>query len=115
MWMTFHSQKTKSVSKRVNCPELTKAKSRLLKPGMDGHYAVILDLIWESATADQTPRIFAEIIPVADYEQDSELMYDVNKAYSVLEPLMKTDLTIIPKKYRPLSSRGVREKRTTMV
>ena len=39
---------------------------------------------------------------------------EVDRAYSILEPLLKTDLTIIPKKYSPLSSRGVREQRSTM-
>ena len=89
--------------------------TRLLKPGMDGHYAIILDLVWESANADPTPTIDVQTIAVADYEPDQELIIEVNKAYSVLDPLLKTDLAIIPKKYSPLSSRGVRERRTTMV
>jgi len=88
--------------------------TRLLKPGMDGHYAIVMDLVWDSASSDSTPRIDVETIAVADYDPDEELANDVARAYSVLDPLLKTDLTIIPQKYSPLSSRGVRERRTTM-
>ena len=62
-----------------------------------------------------TKLLFLLPIAVADYDPDPQLIKEVNKAYSVLDPLLKTDLTIIPKKYSPLSSRGVREKRSTMV
>ena len=94
---------------------MKKRNHRLLKPGMDGHYAVVVDLVWESTNSDPTPAINVETIAVADYDPDPQLIEEVNKAYSVLDPLLKTDLTIIPKKYSPLSSRGVREKRSTMV
>merc|ERR1711970_996900 len=47
--------------------------TRLLKPGMDGHYAVVLDLFWDSADSDSTPRIEASTLAVADYEPDTEL------------------------------------------
>ena len=72
-------------------------------------------MVWDSASSDSTPRIDVETIPVAGYEPDEELVKDVTRAYSVLDPLLKTDLTIIPQKYSPLSSRGVRERRSTMV
>ena len=88
--------------------------TRLLKPGMDAHYAIVMDLVWESASSDSTPSIKVETIAVADFSPDPELNKAVEKAYSVLDPLLKTDLTIIPQKYNPLSSRGVREKRSTM-
>ena len=88
--------------------------TRLLKPGMDAHYAIILDLVWASATSDSTPSIDVATIPVADFAPDSELSHEVEKAYAVLDPLLKTDLTIIPQKYSPLTSRGVRESRASM-
>ena len=88
--------------------------SRLLKPGMDGHYAVVVDLIWESSSSASTPTIEVSTIPVADYAPDPELEIEVKKAYSVLDPLLKTDLATIPETYSPLSSRGVREHRATM-
>ena len=88
--------------------------TRLLKPGMDAHYAIVMDLVWESATSESTPTIDVATIPVVDFAADDELSSEVDRAYSVLDPLLKTDLTIIPQKYSPLSSRGVRERRSTM-
>ena len=88
--------------------------TRLLKPGMDAHYAIVLDLIWESATSDPTPTIEVSTVAIADFSPDYELAKEVTKAYAVLDPLLKTDLTIIPEKYSPLTSRGVRERRATM-
>ena len=88
--------------------------TRLLKPGMDAHYAIVMDLIWNSKSSDDTPEINVETIPVGDFAPDTQLVKDVERAYSVLDPLLKTDLTVIPQKYSPLSSRGVREQRSTM-
>ena len=88
--------------------------TRLLKPGMDAHYAIVMDLIWNSKSSDRTPEINVETIPVVDFAPDTQLVKDVERAYSVLDPLLKTDLTLIPQKYSPLSSRGVREQRSTM-
>ena len=88
--------------------------TRLLKPGMDAHYAIVMDLIWNSKSSDDTPEINVETIPVGDFAPDTQLVKDVERAYSVLDPLLKTDLTLIPQKYSPLSSRGVREQRSTM-
>ena len=56
--------------------------TRLLKPGMDAHYAVILDLTWDSAQADSTPTVEAVTIPVAEYEADLELEQEMKRAYS---------------------------------
>ena len=60
-----------------------------MKPGLDGHYAIVMDLVWDSANSDPTPTINVETVAVADYEPDPELVKDVNKAYSVLDPLLK--------------------------
>ena len=88
--------------------------TRLLKPGMDGHYAVVLDLSWDTAQSDRTPTVESVTIPVANYEADSELELEMKRAYSILDPLLKTDLTTIPDKYFPLSSLGPRERRVSM-
>jgi hypothetical protein len=56
---------------------------------MDGHYAVVLDLVWDSASSESTPRIDVETIAVAGYDPDEELANDVTRAYSVLDPLLK--------------------------
>ena len=71
------------------CLQLFYLNCRLLKPGMDGHYAVVLDLVWDSASSDSTPRIDVETIAVAGYDPDEELANDVARAYSVLDPLLK--------------------------
>ena len=55
--------------------------SRLLKPGMDGHHAVVLDLSWASP-ASAAPDISALTIPVAHYEPDSDLQAEMTRAYS---------------------------------
>jgi len=88
--------------------------SRLLKPGMDGHYAVILDLVWDSADADSTPSIHAETISVADFAPDPELSAELSKAYGVLNPLIKTELSTVPNSFMPLTSLGPRERRVSM-
>ena len=71
-------------------------------------------MTWNSADSDPTPQIEVETIAVADFAADPTLRQEVDRAYSILDPLLKTDLTIIPQKYSPLSSRGVREQRSTM-
>jgi len=88
--------------------------TRLLKPGMDGHYAVVLDLFWDSVEANSTPRIEASTIPVTDYEPDPNLLAELDKAYAVLRPLLKTELATIPESFNPLTSLGPRERRVTM-
>ena len=83
--------------------------TRLLKPGMDAKHAVILDLTWESSASDPTPTIFAETLVVGDFAADPALQVEVAKAYSMLDPLTKTELTTVPDRYLPLSSEGARE------
>ena len=41
--------------------------TRLLKPGMDAHYAIVMDLIWNSKSSDGTPEINVETIPVGGF------------------------------------------------
>ena len=88
--------------------------TRLLKPGMDGHHAIILDLIWDSVQAESTPTIQASTIPVSDFTPDPDLAQEASKAYSILDSLVNTHLSIIPEKYSPLTSRGVLEGRASM-
>ena len=88
--------------------------SRLLKPGMDAHYAVVLDFVWDSADSAATPSISVETVKVSDYEPDSELAEEVKRAYAILDPLAKTELTTVPERFRPLTSLGPRERRVNM-
>eukprot|EP00931_Biecheleriopsis_adriatica_P101805 TRINITY_DN76883_c0_g1_i1.p1 TRINITY_DN76883_c0_g1~~TRINITY_DN76883_c0_g1_i1.p1 ORF type:complete len:615 (-),score=123.84 TRINITY_DN76883_c0_g1_i1:7-1851(-) len=88
--------------------------TRLLKPGLDGTKAVILDLTWPSAVASSLPQIQYEIVTVADWPPDRDLQKVAEKAYGVLEPLKRTQLARVPKDYRPLHSVQARGQRTTM-
>ena len=97
-----------------HCVDRIVGGTRLLKPGMDANKAIIMDLEWESEASDPTPNINIQFVDVADYPPDPELLDEVRKSYSVLDPLLKTDLAIIPEKYRPISSSNARQQRVTM-
>ena len=88
--------------------------SRLLKPGMDAHYAVILDFIWDSANSAATPNIMVDTVKVSDVEPDPGLAEEVRKAYAILDPLAKTELATVPEQFSPLTSLGPRERRVNM-
>jgi 2',3'-cyclic-nucleotide 2'-phosphodiesterase (5'-nucleotidase family) len=88
--------------------------TRLLKPGMDANKAIVLDLEWPSAKHDRIPIINVQLVDLTEYPADVELSKEVEKAYSILDPLYKTDLAFIPEKYYPISSSGARQKRVTM-
>jgi len=86
--------------------------TRILKPGSDAHYAVILDITWDSEECT-VPRIEAETVRVADWKPDARIKALVQKAYKVLERLRCTQLTVVPEDFRPLSSLGSRSRRTS--
>lgn len=87
--------------------------TRLLKPGADADHAIIIDITWENAQVDK-PVITAKTVKVKDYPADEELSEKVRRAYSILDHLKKTELTPIPKQFRPLSSVGCRNRPTTI-
>eukprot|EP01127_Copromyxa_protea_P010652 TRINITY_DN2610_c0_g1_i1.p1 TRINITY_DN2610_c0_g1~~TRINITY_DN2610_c0_g1_i1.p1 ORF type:complete len:455 (+),score=64.78 TRINITY_DN2610_c0_g1_i1:720-2084(+) len=87
--------------------------TRLLKPGADADFAIIIDIVWDSAESCQ-PEISAKTVKVSDYPADPELEERVRLAYSILSRLRKTQLTPIPQKFQPLSSIGNRSHPTTM-
>lgn len=88
--------------------------TRLLKPGLDANKAIVLDLSWSSSDADNVPNVDVQLVDITQYPPDEELLKEVAKAYSVLDPLYKTDLAIIPEKYCPITSSGSRQQRVTM-
>lgn len=87
--------------------------TRILKAGADAHKCVVLDITWEHA-GQCNPKIEAEVIKVADWKPDARLQEMVDKSYSVLHFLQKTQLTKVPIKFRPLSSVGARDRKCTM-
>ena len=88
--------------------------TRLLKPGMDAKMAIILDLTWDSVASDSTPTIACQTISVKDFAPDPALAEEVANAYSVLDPLLRTELATVPASYFPLTSMGPREGRVSM-
>lgn len=88
--------------------------TRLLKPGLDGHKAWMIDLIWPNASSDPMPIIKAELLTVAQWRPDDELKKVAERAYTILDPLRKTQLARVPHAYRPLSSFNSRGRRVSM-
>mmetsp|Transcript_23911 Transcript_23911/g.60427 ORF Transcript_23911/g.60427 Transcript_23911/m.60427 type:complete len:643 (+) Transcript_23911:135-2063(+) len=88
--------------------------TRLLKPGLDGHKAFCVDITWTSGKPGKQPDIDAELLTVKDWPADQELVAVAEKAYSVLDPLRRTQLANIPAKYRPLTSFNARGCRVSM-
>eukprot|EP00746_Dinoflagellata_sp_MGD_P023878 gnl/MRDRNA2_/MRDRNA2_156003_c0_seq1.p1 gnl/MRDRNA2_/MRDRNA2_156003_c0~~gnl/MRDRNA2_/MRDRNA2_156003_c0_seq1.p1 ORF type:complete len:491 (+),score=96.46 gnl/MRDRNA2_/MRDRNA2_156003_c0_seq1:203-1474(+) len=87
--------------------------TRILKAGADAHHCVVLDITWDHA-GDCSPKIEAEVVKVADFKPCPSLSQVVAKSYSVLDFLRNTQLTRVPKKFRPLSSVAARDQRCTM-
>jgi len=93
--------------------------TRLIKPGMDGVYATVLELVWsnnegEAATTAQQPRIRSTFVETAKWDPCPELKQQSAKAYDVLAPLRNTELAGIPPEYEPLTSKDARASVCTM-
>ncbi len=87
--------------------------SRLVKAGSDGHKAAIIDITWDSPASDKPDRIDVELVTVKDWPADPELQRGVESCLSVLDNLRDTQLRVIPDRFRPLNSVGVRGAVTT--
>mmetsp|Transcript_54264 Transcript_54264/g.126338 ORF Transcript_54264/g.126338 Transcript_54264/m.126338 type:complete len:612 (+) Transcript_54264:138-1973(+) len=88
--------------------------TRLLKPGLDGHKAWLVDITWRSPYQGRDPEITTELLTVKDWRADPDLVKLAAKAESVLDPLKKTQLAVIPSRYRPLTSFNSRGTRVSM-
>jgi hypothetical protein len=87
--------------------------TRLLKPGMNGEYATVLEISWKAASVDK-PKIDACFVKCDDWEPDAILQKENERAYDVLAPMRNTELARIPPNFEPLSSNGSRERVCTM-
>merc|ERR1719272_2370141 len=56
--------------------------TRLLKPGLDGHKAWVIDITWPSSTSRSVPIIKAEVVTVKDWPADADLQAVATKSYS---------------------------------
>ena len=89
--------------------------TRILKPGLDGIYATVLNLSWEDgSTPAQSPKIRANFVQVNRWEADKELEVECERAYDALMPLRNTELARVPPTFEPLSSVNSRGSVTTM-
>jgi len=82
--------------------------SRLLKPGMNGDYATVLELSWPDPESDK-PVIRSRFVKCEDYEADKAFDEENERAYDCLLPLRNTELARVPPNFEPLSSNGSRD------
>ena len=87
--------------------------TRLLKPGMNGVYATVLEISWPDATVTK-PKIRARFVKCNLWEPDPMLQEVNERAYDVLAPMRNTELARVPPIFEPLSSNGSRETVCTM-
>ena len=88
--------------------------TRLLKPGMDAVYATILELTWPNKEAEGKPQIRATFVKTSDWEPETELAEECERAYDALEPLRNTELARVPPSFEPLTSSNSRGKTCSM-
>ena len=89
--------------------------TRLIKPGMDGVCAAVLEVSWaDGQTFNDKPRIRNAFVDVSNFEPDPDLRKQTKAAYKVLAPLRNTELAKVPQKYFPLSSKNARGELCTM-
>lgn len=83
--------------------------TRLCKPGADAKFAMVVDIIWDSADAT-APTITTEVLKVSDFPADAALQEVVAKCETVLVHLKKSEICLPPPRFQPLDSRGARER-----
>jgi hypothetical protein len=87
--------------------------TRLLKPGMNGFYATVLEISWSDMSATK-PNIRARFVKCSLWEPDPILQEENERAYDVLAPMRNTELARVPPSFEPLSSNGSRQMVCTM-
>lgn len=89
------------------------AGSRLIKPGMNAHYAAVVEISYPSASTEK-PVIRSRFVKCTDWEADPEAAEENERAYDALIPLRNTQLAAIPSSFEPLSSNNSRGSVCTM-
>ena len=87
--------------------------SFLIKPGMNGDYATVLEISWDDTDTDK-PRISSCFVKVDAWEPDPVLHEENERAYDALIPLRNTELASVPKSFEPLTSNNARGSTCTM-
>mmetsp|Transcript_4160 Transcript_4160/g.11775 ORF Transcript_4160/g.11775 Transcript_4160/m.11775 type:complete len:792 (-) Transcript_4160:100-2475(-) len=89
--------------------------TRLIKPGMDGVHATVLEMIWDSPDqAGKQPRIRSRFVKTSSFPPCPVLKAQTDAAYDVLLPLRNTELMKVPTRFEPLSSVNSRGSVTSM-
>lgn len=89
--------------------------TRLIKPGMDGVYAAVVEIAWEAGAPKQNPpKIRNAFVEVSKFPPNKHLQKQTNAAYDVLAPLRNTELSKVLPQYTPLSSKNARAELCTM-
>lgn len=89
--------------------------TRLIKPGMDGAYATVLEVIYDNADQNGAePRIRSRFVKTSTFKPCPVLKEQTDSAYDVLLPLRNTELVRVPSRFEPLSSVNARGAVTTM-
>jgi 2',3'-cyclic-nucleotide 2'-phosphodiesterase (5'-nucleotidase family) len=89
--------------------------TRLIKPGMDGVFATVLELCWKDAEQPGSkPKIRSTFVETSRWGPCPELKKETDHAYDVLLPLRNTELAGVPPAFEPLSSKNARGSVCTM-
>jgi len=87
--------------------------TRLLKPGMNGDYATVLEISWPNEEAEK-PTIRSRFVKCENYKADAAFDEENERAYDCLLPLRNTELARVPPNFEPLTSNGSRDSVCTM-
>ena len=88
--------------------------SYLIKPGMNGDYATVLEIEWDDIKAKDPTKIAATFVKVDAWEPDPVLQEENERAYDALIPLRNTELASVPQSFEPLTSNNSRGSTCTM-
>lgn len=95
------------VDQRIN-------NTRLIKPGMDGVFATVLEVVWDTSDSKCPPKIRSTFVETSRFEPCPVLKEKTDAAYDVLLPLRNTMLAGILPTFRPLTSKNARGSVCTM-
>lgn len=88
--------------------------TRLIKPGMDGVHAAVVEIIYNQNETGSKPKIRSSFVPTSAYEPCPVLKAKTDEAYDVLLPLKNTMLAQVLPQFFPLTSKNARGSVCTM-
>jgi len=88
--------------------------TRLIKPGMDGVTAAVIEIIFDKNDYSKKPKIRSSFVETSMFEPCPELKAKTDAAYDVLLPLRNTMLASVLPQFLPLTSKNARGSVCTM-